>query len=102
MPLVAAATSDMSIPSGKTNTQVTAHAILLFVLPSQLDCCHGYCPFLQVALYPERHIQASATTQDPLIWKGGLLAIGIYSDSLHVQGLFFHRLPWRLLFALDL
>ena len=42
---------------------------------------------LQVALYPKRHIQASARPQDPLSWNGDLLAVGIYSDSLHVKGL---------------
>lgn len=41
---------------------------------------------MQVALYPERHIQASAATQDPLAWNGDLLAIGIYSESLNVKG----------------
>ena len=45
-------------------------------------------------LYPERHIQASAATEDPLSWKGDLLAVGIYSDSLTVKGKACHtRLP---------
>lgn len=41
---------------------------------------------LQVPLYPEKAIQASAVPQEPLSWKGDLLAIGIYSDSLNVKG----------------
>ncbi len=41
---------------------------------------------MQVPLYPERHIQASATVEDPLSWKGDLLAIGIHSNALTVKG----------------
>jgi len=41
---------------------------------------------MQVPLYPEQQIQASAAIQDPLSWKGDLLAIGIHSDSLTVKG----------------
>ena len=37
MPVVAAAASDMSIPSGKTNTQVPARLLLVLVFPSQFD-----------------------------------------------------------------
>lgn len=57
--IVTAAASSMSIPSGKTDKQVP--------------------------LYPEKAIQASAVPQEPLSWKGDLLAIGIYSDSLNVK-----------------
>ncbi|DBA70641.1 TPA: hypothetical protein ACH3X2_012024 [Trebouxia sp. C0005] len=39
----------------------------------------------EVPLYPERHIRASAAIQDPLSWKGDLLAIGIHSDALTVK-----------------
>lgn len=85
MPIVAAAASNMSIPSGKTDMQVPAHLTLVVFLSSQYDGCH-YCPFLQVALYPERQIQASAKIQEPLAWTGDLLAVGVYSDSLNVQG----------------
>lgn len=45
-----------------------------------------YTLCLQVPLYPERHIQPSAAIQDPLSWKGDLLAIGIHSDALTVKG----------------
>ena len=55
--------------------------------------CYVYCQLLQVALYPEKQIQASTKAQDPLAWKGDLLAIGIYSDSLHVKGHLPHFSP---------
>ncbi|KAL0027354.1 hypothetical protein WJX79_003195 [Trebouxia sp. C0005] len=57
--VAASLATDMSIPSGKTEQQVP--------------------------LYPERHIRASAAIQDPLSWKGDLLAIGIHSDALTVK-----------------
>lgn len=83
MPVIAAAASEMSIPSGKTDTEVPA-CIRLVSSPAMTVMTTAL--FLQVRLYPERQIQASAKAQDPLAWKGDLLAVGIYSNSLHVKG----------------
>lgn len=83
MPIIAAAASKMSIPSGKTDTEVPA-CIRLNLFPPVTVMITEL--FLQVPLYPERQIQACAKAQDSLSWKGDLLAVGIYSNSLHVKG----------------
>lgn len=42
---------------------------------------------MQVPMFPERYIESTVASEDPLSWKGDLLAIGIYSDSLKKAGM---------------